>query len=487
MLPPVIKRQTLLPRGLRIPQRERGVTMALVAVSMVAIISMAALSIDLGTLYEAKAEAQRAADLAALAAARVISVEGVTGDPNGATDGNWAPICGSATSAASSSATNVAYQNLIAGAAASTVYVYYGTNGAMGTDQNCTDAGAAFAVNPIVQVYVQQKTLPTFFAHIFSLLPTGTSSNSGVSATATAEAFNSSGQASYAVQPRCVKPLMVPNYDPVHIPGGFVTFAADGEITKPGVYTTGVIGENFWLVPFCTQAGGAPACVLNGTSTPKANTGYAPGNTGGSFNLQYLPGEPPLSSVAVPTSGTACSNATSPFAQAIAGCDQTTQYQCGQSTNVVDFATEDPTNPDATNGGQCLIHQTTNTGSDTLGPALLSGQDTLAPFPILPAAYPFEIEAGTQNPLIGIGTPPVSSGSVITSSTSIASLPIFNPVPMTNPTTVTIVGFLQVFINFVDANGNMNVTVMNVSGCGSSPGAVLNGTSPVPIRLITPQ
>ena len=46
--------------------------MALVAMTMVAIISLAALSIDIGTLYEAKAEAQRAADAAALTAARMI-------------------------------------------------------------------------------------------------------------------------------------------------------------------------------------------------------------------------------------------------------------------------------------------------------------------------------------------------------------------------------------------------------------------------------
>ena len=77
MLPPLIRR----PRRNSEPRsKERGVTMALVAITMVAIISMAALSIDIGTLYEAKAEAQRAADAAALTAARVISISGITGD-----------------------------------------------------------------------------------------------------------------------------------------------------------------------------------------------------------------------------------------------------------------------------------------------------------------------------------------------------------------------------------------------------------------------
>src|SRR5207253_6640569 len=48
---------------------------------MVAIIAMAALSIDIITLYLAREEAQRSADQAALAAARVISISGLTGDP----------------------------------------------------------------------------------------------------------------------------------------------------------------------------------------------------------------------------------------------------------------------------------------------------------------------------------------------------------------------------------------------------------------------
>ena len=61
---------------------ERGVTMIFVAVAMVAIIGMAVLSIDVVILYLAKEEAQHSADLAALAAARVLSLSGVTGDPD---------------------------------------------------------------------------------------------------------------------------------------------------------------------------------------------------------------------------------------------------------------------------------------------------------------------------------------------------------------------------------------------------------------------
>jgi hypothetical protein len=54
---------------------------------------------------------------------------------------------------------------------------------------------------------------------------------------------------------------------------------------------------------------------------------------------------------------------------------------------------------------------------------------------------------------------------------------------------VTIVGFLQVFINSVDQYGNVDVTVLNVAGCGNGTeltSTAVTGSSPVPIRLITP-
>src|SRR3954447_19114512 len=74
-------------------ESERGVTIVLVALAMVAIIGMAALSIDVITLYLAKEEAQRSANEAALAAARILSLSGITGDPANLT-GNWGLICG---------------------------------------------------------------------------------------------------------------------------------------------------------------------------------------------------------------------------------------------------------------------------------------------------------------------------------------------------------------------------------------------------------
>src|SRR5260370_9267651 len=263
MLPPLIQR-----RGRSHRTEERGVTMALVALSLVAIISMGAVSIDIGTLYQASAEAQGAADAAALAGARTIAMSGLTGDPtNGASGGtaSWAKICGGAGSPASLAAIAIAEQNTV-GRLAPTVTVTYsaGSAAAGSAGNDCTAAGAGFGVNPVVTVKVQQPNLPTFFAHIFGLFNSNWNKAS-VSATASAEAFNSSNAGSYAIQPRCVKPWISPNYIPLN-PGGctspvvpnscnpFVT-TSSGAITNPGILAagSGVICEIFGLLPNLTH------------------------------------------------------------------------------------------------------------------------------------------------------------------------------------------------------------------------------------------
>jgi Flp pilus assembly protein TadG len=486
MLSPIIRRAARIsgrnnsPRS-RKREKERGVTIALVAVAMVSIIGMAALSIDIGTLYQAKAEAQRAADAGALAAARVISISGITGDPNN-NAGGWQPTC-SATGAATVTATAVAQAqwNLVGGAPPSTVKVTYGP-GAGATDcSTLSGSTSSFAVNPTVTVYVQQATLSTFFGKIFGLITGGTSTNSGVSATATAEVFNPSNSGSFAsggqmvpVQPRCVKPWIVPNKDPANPTTAFVGTTGgptEGSIVNPGMLVNGVgvgvIGETFTLTADCNPAG---AC---GAPNPPNNPPLAA--TGPPATLQYLPGLAPAASVAVPNCAT-----TNPYQEAIAGCDQTTAYQCGVTgsltPNQVDL-TENPIGSagDTATAVQCLTHES------ALG-AAPSGQDTL-----LTTSLPYQIQAGTANPIPGM-----TSGTVISSSNSIVSLPIYDqtiPLGVGTQPAVNIVGFLQVFINYVDANGNPNVTVLNVAGCGNGVIAgtpSLNGTSPVPVRLITP-
>jgi hypothetical protein len=415
---------------------------------------MAALSIDIGTLYEAKAEAQRAADAGALAAARVISTSGMTGDPGNAAN-SWQAACGGPASPATLAATSVAQapQNSIGGSAG-TVNVGYSSGSSGGANADCSTLGIAFGVNPVVTVSVQRTKLPIFFARVFALLPNGNYTGVSVSATASAEAFNSSGSSPMTpVHPRCVKPWIVPNQDPAHFTGTkYFVDPTTGAIQNPGTVTgnNGVIGETFDLIADCTPNPRRRCTLLN--SPPVAAP--APAST-----LQYVPAEPPVTSVAIAANAaiSGCSQILrAEYWDAVAGCDQTTVYACGTPlANTVDLAIDNP------------------------GP---NGYDP----GIKPYTYPFQIKAGTNSALLASG---VASGGQISSSPSIVSLPIYDNATVikgAGTTPVTVIGFLQVFINSVDSGtGKINVTVMNVSGCGNSAGNPLYGTSPVPVRLIT--
>ena len=438
MKPPVIPRFT---RTHPARHGEHGITMILVAVAMVAIIAMAALSIDVVTLYLAREEAQRSADAAALAAARVISLSGATGDPGDAT-GDWSTACIAATQTAQA----VANQNAVNNAAATTVNVNFVYNGT--AVANCAfAAGNAFGVNPQVQVQVIRASLPTFFSRIWSR------NTNSVSATATAEAFNSSASGTFApngivpVNPRCVKPWIISNkFDPANPTSTFVN-PSDGSITNPGIQVngagTGVIGETFTLSVPAACTGGS-CSNMQGIAVP---TGY------------YI-----AAHVATPVSAYPVCADDSTFQEAVGGCDQSTPYACGIANGAQADLSINPKS-DTREAGQCLIH---STGPDQLDTTL----------------FPYQIKAGSANPVITSG--------VVTSSTSIATVPIYDGAVLgsTNNPTITIVGFLQVFINQVNGDGSFNVTVLNVAGCSNTATAstpTVSGSSPVPIRLITPQ
>jgi hypothetical protein len=254
---------------------------------------------------------------------------------------------------------------------------------------------------------------------------------------------------------------------------------ADGSITHAGISLNGnggngVIGENLWLVPDC-QYSGANCSWYN--TPPQANV---PGTSRiqDPPNLQYLPGIVDTASTAAPS----CTGA-SAYQRAITGCDQSTNYTCGvQGRNTMDLSENPAFSHDTRDAVQCLIHE-----GDASDPQP-DGQDTLNPY-AEPSSFPFEILAGGSTPLSGLAGKPISS------SNSIVSLPIYDDTqPLTTNrglNTVTFVGFLQVFINAVDTHGNINVTILNVSGCGNGNGpdpvgsGPALGSSPVPVRLIT--
>lgn len=478
--------------------------MVLVALAMVAIIAMAALSIDVITLYLAKQEAQRSADAAALAAGKVIALSGITGDPNNGS-GNWGVVCGpddGTNGLATRVAKAVANQNQIGGGPSTSPTVTYSSGGTRNAD--CTAlSSTGFGVNPIITVQLSRAGLPTFFSRIW-----GNTGNT-ISATSTAEVFNPSNSGTSGslptgtiipVQPRCVKPWVVPNQDPLHNTSGGVGICTggatgncakivnltDGSIVNKGISLSGtgaggIIGETFWLNPICRYTGGSCTTRVN---PPQANYNNNSGFMRGPPNLIFAPGQvgtTPVIGVPSCTSG-------DQFEEAIEGCDQPTNYSCGLpptsgGTNAVELSL----NPDVptANGVSCLIHQAS--GGDITEP---TGQDYLStPTMGQPTSYPFQIFSGSASPLLSAG---LTSGSPISVSTSIVSLPIYDEsTPLTGGVTqVTFVGFLQVFINAVDPYGNVSVTVLNVAGCSNGVstlvGTAVVANSPVPVRLITP-
>src|ERR1035437_1783493 len=251
----------------------------------------------------------------------------MSGDPNNSAS-SWQAICGGSGRPATQTAPAGATQNAVGRAAADTVNVTYSAGGSSGSD--CSSLLAAFGVNPMVTVQVTRASLPTFFSRIW-----GNKGNT-VSATATAEAFNPSYSVSAGnqttgtiipVQPRCVKPWIVPNRDPLNPgprggvngvycdqpypnnPGSCHTLVStsDGSITNPGISlngtnATGVIGERFWLAPDCAYSGSA--CTLRGFPNPPQATLRPSQHIQPPPNLAYLPGQMVSSSSAVPSCST---------------------------------------------------------------------------------------------------------------------------------------------------------------------------------------
>jgi hypothetical protein len=416
---------------------DRGSTLLIMTGAMTVLLGIAGLAIDLVSFYAVRAEAQRAADAAALAGAKMFISSGCTTAAGGCIAG------GPQESLAIQQAETVGNSNLVAG-----------------TPANIQDADITFRYpNPeepeITVVAARDKNhsgaLPTIFGKIFGVQTVD------ISVSATAEAFNPSG-AGVPIGSTCVKPWLLPNCDPDHntpttnnnCPTNIAPFIDQyGNILNPGsVSTGGVAGETLVLKPGSPSAAPAPSQFYP-VDLPSAAGYLCPscsnGGTGGSGASLYR-------------SNIEC-------------CNQT-PIVCG--TLSVSFETGDIRGP-TQQGTICLINEQNNG----------SGQDILA------SASPLSITGGSANP-----NPALQGVTGLTQSNSVATVPLYdghNLCPGGScGSTVTIVGFLQVFVTSVDSNGNVNATVLNVGGCGSSAGGS-GGTSPaamadaasfVPIRLI---
>ena len=173
--------------------------MVLIALAMVSLLAMAALAIDITTLYVARSEAQNAADAAALAGAKMFVTSGITSLGGAAPPIAFTDVCQTAgpgnTAAANRQAEAAASQNNVAGTPAAVLQI------------SCDSSQPE---NPRITVTVQRTALPTFFARIWNR------ASSTITATATAEAFNASGS-TVPIQTESVKPWFVPNCDPARM------------------------------------------------------------------------------------------------------------------------------------------------------------------------------------------------------------------------------------------------------------------------------
>jgi Flp pilus assembly protein TadG len=440
--------------GNRLRRHERGQTILLVAISMVSLLAMAALAIDVVSLYVAKSEIQRAADAAALAGAKAMADSGITTLPTADPNFSGGQVQTLAQSMATSAINATLTTNLIAGAAA--------TLQGSPTFNFSTASVNTPVDNPQVTVSLQRTGLPTFFAHIFGRTA------ASVTASATAEAYNPANSALpqfTPISPRGVKPWLVANLipnQPANAP--FVN-------TTSGAVTAGVIPSTFYLTANC---GGGRRCVI---TPPVGLTGVSPNQ-----ELQYIPAQVnPNTSNVCP----ACAGGTD-FEQAIECYDATpyTYLNCGGGATYAQW--DNNVNPqrgrhgETANGTMCLIHETNEDH-----PGVNSGQDTL------------NATLWPSQPLLI-----TSNATQVSTSQSIVSIPIFNqnspPFTPTIPGPITIVGYLQAFINYVSdgtdhvsSPGDVNITVLNVAGCSAnfSPATPIqggSGTSPVPVRLIQP-
>jgi hypothetical protein len=443
-------------KNIRSRQRphEQGQTIILVAISLVSLLAMAALAIDVVTLYVARTEVQRAADAAALAAAKAIADSGVTTLQTSPPNPNLVAARSLAQTMATTAVTgllNAPAINLVAGNTPTLITL------------KPIPIDWSRQANPHVTISLKASNLPTFFSKIWG------GSAASVTATATAEAYNPANLPTTTpitpIAPKSVKPWLVANADPINVGTQFVntsTWAVDSNI---------IGGPAIDLVSACSHAG--PNKCRPAPNPPHAISGTS--------QVQYVP-----ALVTTPNTQNVCPSCagTTDYEQSIECADVSTSYQvlnCGGGATQAQW--DDSLNPGASPGnnatslgGQCLIHAS-NEGSG-------QGQDVLTePTPIFSAPYQIKQQSGT----------------LVTTSNSIATIPIIdvtNAIPHGGGA-VTVVGYLQAFVNQVDPSsgappeGSINITVLNIVGCsptnnGANPIIGGSGTSPVPVRLITP-
>ncbi len=416
---------------------ECGMTLLTVAVAMVGLLAVSALAIDLVSFYLVRSEAQRAADAAALAGAKEFVDSGFT---TGAISQSTVQTLAANEAQAAGNQNLVGRQNPNIAGSISSACPPSSSNDVCFNFSNAND--------PRIMVLVQRTNahgnpMPTFFGKILGINAVD------VSAMATAEAYNASGTATGPTFcAGCLKPLLVPNCDPVHpTPANAVCQGGSGgyffdpsnnyAIAHPGpVSSGGVVGETWQLH---SQAGPSQyyAIALGGAQSKSA------------------------------------------WRANLAACNPNV-FTCGNTLQTLNGAAVGPLDQ----GINTLIH--------ALGNGAGQGQDSIDTSQPLP--YP--ITAGANNPLVVNGVIPANSR--ITSSDSLVTLPVYDGSALPPAgTTVTIIGYIQLFIQYVTHTGPDDIVtavILNISSCGTGGGTTCGGSgtttgggaSFIPVRLVQP-
>jgi Flp pilus assembly protein TadG len=439
-------------------KNERGQTIVLVAISMFALISMAAIAIDLTTLYVARNEAQQAVDAAALAGAKAFVSSGFT---SGYVDLATAETLASNQALAAGQQLRVAGQTLQ-------------------SSEFTVTFPQTTPSNPLIAVTVAHTGVPTFFAKIWGVRTTN------VGATAAAEAYNPSGSDA-AIQVSAVKPFLIPDCPPNQFGGSnncgptgtnaFFINPVDGSIMNSGSF----IGQTIQLT--------LPPNTVGSTGLT------CPGGAGCgnqySFFPVAIPIEPPAPFCPASSLASCSLLGNGQYFDNIA-CSNPTQLSCGQivggpspgSTNIPVDTRANGTivnwgqlQSRVTQGTQCLIHTSTaglGNGQDSFSAPVATGQRIL-------------ISPGSNNP-----DPSLANATNISRSDSVISVPLFDGSNLCDGGTCTtytaqIVGFLQVGITQNTGPGSVEAVILNASGCVPTPsGQTVTGgsISSIPVRLV---
>jgi Putative Flp pilus-assembly TadE/G-like len=442
---------------------DRGVSILIIAVSMVFVLGMAGLGIDLASLYVGRSQAQRAADAGAIAAAQYLAKYCTAGS------GSLDPTCQATAKQRAVAVTNA---NYIAG-----------------VSPDITTADVTFlqtsASDPQVQVIAGRDTghsnpMPTFFVKIFGI------NTADVSAKAVAEAFNPAGGGP-PVGATCLKPWLMPNCDWDH--------PASSSNPPPSGYLNPACVDNTDPANPVQYSQYLDTTPTNHYSKVLLNPGQTPGGVQGQ-QIQIKSSDPSAASAPsqfypvylppgqVASSCPSCGSASNPGNGASSGayyrqnieCCNTKQIQCGDQT--IQPITGNMVGPTAA-GVDCLIHETGGTGQDIM---TINPSGTLGDM--------WSIAAGSANPY--------GYSGAIDSSDSMITIPLYDghtlcPGGSCSQTNIYVNGYLQLFL-IGETSGNVSAYVMNVIPCPSAGGGTSNpggppvvaggGSSPIPVRLI---